>query len=408
MRTRRFPTRGDMGLIGTLAALSALAGPLRAQAPPVQFGMGYWEIEDLREIALAARAEAAAPGVIVGFLHRDGLMRAVATGNAQLASDRPMETKLPFYWGSVSKIYTAYTVLRLAEQGVLTLDDPLSRFIPDFPRGDEINVRHLLGHTSGLKDFYQYFYYRPDREEMIELVTREWTREELIELAGRFGHWFDPGTDWSYSNANYFLLGIVIERATGDHLHEAYRDLVFEPQDMPRTWLTKHERGPDAALPTGYMGPVDGWVHSEMFGELGSPRLLDTSSAEWGAGGLAGPIWEGLTFLNRLMEGRIIDPESLGSMTVYRATPPLGVPTDIGEGDANGYGLGLVWTRRRGYDLVGHGGLFNGHTTGFWYIRQCRLTVGFYLNRGFVGQWAVLDRVLDALDAGRISACPVR
>jgi len=404
----------------TLLALLAGGGisPQTPDAvPPTGAGAPETVEHTLDEIAREAVTATGAPGIILGIRTQDGSTSTVSTGlaevayrgpdNAPWATARPMEADAPFYWGSVSKMYTAYVVLRLAEEGVLSLNDRVSHFIRDFPRGDEITIRHLLAHASGLRDFYGYFYFRPDRQEMIAHVTGNWSTEELIAFAGRFGHRFDPGTDWDYSSTNYFLLGVVIERATGRRLAEAYEEYIFDPLGLSGTWMVDHESGPRHRLPTGYMGPVDAWPHSKLFGRFGPTTLLDRAPAEWGSSGLAGPIRDGLTFLGRLIEGELTDASTLGSMTVYRGTPPLGVPAADRREDEHGYGLGLVWTRRRGYDLVGHGGLFNGHTAGFWYIRQCRLTVGLYMNRGFTGQWPVLDRVLDALDQRRLSDCPV-
>lgn len=121
-----------------------------------------------------ARLAVGGPGAIVGVRHADGKTELEADGLADLASGEPMRVDDAFFLGSVSKIYTAALVLRLAETATLSLADPLSRFLPDFPRADEITVRHLLAHTSGLKDFYLYLYLRPDRGEMIRQVTRSW------------------------------------------------------------------------------------------------------------------------------------------------------------------------------------------------------------------------------------------
>lgn len=344
----------------------------------------------------SVRRELEAPGAVLGVLRGDGTPVVVATGLADRQTGRPMDASAPYFLGSVTKVYTAAVVLRLAEDGVLTLDDPLARWLPDFPRAEEITLRHLLAHTSGLKDFYLYLYYRPDRDEMIELVTRDWTEDELLELAGRFGHRFDPGTDWAYSNANYYLLGVVVERATGDSLPEAYEHFLFEPLGLRRTWLTLHEERPGSvagALPTGYLGPVEGWPHAEMFGALGPTTVLDHSPVEWGAGGLAAPAGDALGFLHGLLRGELLEPASLEAMIRFRPTPALGVAAAEGEPE-NGYGLGLVRMERAGLELVGHGGLFTGHTAGLWHVPERDLTIALCFNRGFVGQRTALDRVL--------------
>ncbi len=233
----------------------------------------------LLDLLERARIEAEAPGAILGVQVGEGPAILLSVGHVDLEGVRRLSSDQPFFLGSVSKIYTAVVLMRLAEQGLLSLDDSLERWLPDFPRAQEISLRQLLGHTSGLKDFYSYIYYRPDREEMVELVRKSWSEAELLELAGRFGHWFDPGTDWSYSSTNYYLLGVVIERASGLTLAEAYRLYVYAPLGINRTWLAWHEDGASELTP-GFMGPVEGWAHSEMFGSLagcgkihGEPRL---------------------------------------------------------------------------------------------------------------------------------------
>lgn len=299
-----------------------------------------------------------------------------------------------YFLGSVTKVYTATLVLRLAETGGLELDDALSSFLPEFPRADEITIRQLLDHTSGLRDFYLHLYLRPDREEMIEKVTRAWTQDEMLELAARFGHSFDPGTGWSYSNANYFLLGVVVERITGETLAAAYRRLLLDPLGLDRTWLTLYEDA-RADLPvTGYMGRVPGWEHSEMFGELGPTTILDRSFLEWGAGGLAAPARQALAFAAALFRGEILSPDSLEAMRGFRPTPPLGIGEGVAADAESGYGLGLARMQRSGYEAIGHGGLFSGHTAGLWYLSSDDVYVALFLNRGFVGQRRVLDRIV--------------
>ncbi len=350
---------------------------------------------ELRTALEELRVEMAAPGGIVGMWRSGAEPLVVASGLADLQSGRPLEADDPYYIGSISKTYTAVVVLRLAEEGKLTLDDPVGRYLPSVPRGAEITIRQLLDHTSGLRDFYTYIYFRPDRDEMVELVTKDWDEDEVLALVERLGHDFDPGTDWAYSSTNYFLLGLVVERVTGLSLSQAYRRTLFEPLGLVHTWLTGHEpdRGP---LPTGYMGPLEGWAHSEMFGELGPTTLLDSSPIEWGAGGLATPAREALLFFGALFSERLIRPETLRWMTEFRTTQPLGIDDGAppSQEGTDGYGLGLIRMERSGHELLGHGGLFTGHTAGVWHVPDCDLTLSLYFNRGFVGQRRVLDRLL--------------
>jgi D-alanyl-D-alanine carboxypeptidase len=350
---------------------------------------------NLAALLESVREKAGAPGAILAVSTGAGSTRVVASGFADRDSGRPMAPSDPYFLGSISKTYTAVVVLRLAEESRLSLDDPIARFLPSFPDGARITVRHLLSQTSGLKDFYLYIYFRPERKEMIELVTKRWREEELLELAGRFGRHFDPGTDWDYSSTNYYLLGVIAQRASGMSLPEAYRRYVYRPLGIERTWLAWHEEAV-AAAPTGYLGPVEGWRHSEMFGELGATTVLDRSPVEWGAGGLVAPAEETIRFLRSLLGGELLEKASLEAMMRFRATPALGVTESGGAPGAkpDGYGLGLIRMQRPGFSLVGHGGLFTGHTAGLWYVPDCGVTIALYVNRGFIDQRAALDRIL--------------
>jgi len=356
---------------------------------------------DLGAILDEVRRSVGSPGAIMAVGHRDGSVDRYASGVSDLESLRPVQATDAYHLGSIAKTLTAAVVFRLVEEGRLRLDDSLSRFLPDFPRGDEIELHNLLQQTSGLKDFYLYLYLRPDREEMIAAVTREWTQPELIELAGRFGHHFDPGDDWDYSNTNYFLLGVVVERASGMTLAEAYRHYVFDPLGMDRSWLVLYE--PDRAeLPlTGYLGPVAGWAHSDMFGELGPSTVLENSNAEWGAGGVVSTGDDALLFLRGLLNGGLLSSaslermlESVPAVSLGAGGAEFGVPKDI----SSAYGHGIMRTRRPTYDLLGHGGIFAGHTAGLWHVPDSGLDVAVYFNRGFVPQRLLLDKLVRALE----------
>jgi|GEM_PF-1358926 len=339
------------------------------------------------------RKEVGAPGAILGVHSGKGHSEIVACGFADRETKKLIKSDSPYFLGSISKMYTAVTALRLVEKGLLSLDDTLDHFLPSFPDGSKITIRHLLGQTSGLKDFYLYFYYRPDRKEMIEMVTKNWSKEELIGLSGRFGRWFEPGTDWDYSSTNYYLLGVIIEQVSGLSLPEAYRVYIYQPLGIKQTWLLWHEKA-KSSLPTGYLGWVQGWKHSEMFGELGPTTVLDRSPAEWGAGGVAAPAGEAIQFLRGLLDGKLLAPASLESMKQFHSTPQLGVSDPKTPPDqSDGYGLGLMKMERGGLTILGHGGLFTGHTAGLWSISECDVTIALYFNRGFVNQRAVLDQI---------------
>ena len=126
------------------------------------------------------------------------------------------------------------------------------------------------------------------------------------------------------------------------------------------------------------------------------------------------PSEDALRFLHGLMAGALLSAASLEAMTRFRSVPPLGVmDTDAPAGDrSDGYGLGLVRMELGGggggggANVIGHGGLFTGHTTGLWYVPECDLTISIFFNRGFVGQRGVIDKVVGILSASGNRAQP--
>ena len=353
---------------------------------------------NLKELLAKICKETGTPGAILAVDFGNKEYKAIATGYADRETQKLMTPDMTYYQGSITKTYTAVTVLRLVQEGRLSLEDTVEKFIPAFPDGNKITVRQLLQHTTGLKDFYSYLYYRPDRNEMIKLVTKRWSQPELIELSSRFGRWFDPGTDWAYSSTNYFLLGVIIEHASGLQLPEAYRHYIYDPLKITQTWLPHHEED-RGILPTGYMGKVKEWKHSEMFGELGATTVLDQSTVELSAGGLAAPADDALKFLNGVFKGKLLSPSSLEMMKQFRSIPQLGI-TDSDQSsqkNSDGYGLGLIRMELKGYTLLGHGGLYNGHTAGLWYIPDRDITLALYFNRGFIDQRAILQQLLTVI-----------
>jgi Beta-lactamase len=117
-----------------------------------------------------------------------------------------------------------------------------------------------------------------------------------------------------------------------------------------------------------------------MFGDLGPTTVLDRSPVEWGAGGLAAPARDALAFLSGLMAGKLLRSETLASMREFQATPALGADSESASPPdaSDGYGLGLLRMERDGYTVVGHGGLFTGHSAGLWYLPECGVTVTLF------------------------------
>ena len=240
-----------------------------------------------------------------------------AAGIASQDGQVPMSKGTPFYLASITKLYTATAIMRLYEKGVLSLDDPMSRYLPEEliqgihvykgkDYSQEITIKELLSHTSGIADYYTE---KPKGgkslfELFLEEPERSWTVVETIERARDLEPNFPPGTDASYSDTNFQLLGKVIEAITGKLLHILYEDIFFRPLGLRHTWLT----GRSEPQFTPSSAPADIFYKDKL---ITNTRL---NGAYWADGGIVSTAEECIIFLKALNEGRIIGGDTLKLM----------------------------------------------------------------------------------------------
>ncbi|MEZ5364592.1 MAG: serine hydrolase domain-containing protein [Bryobacterales bacterium] len=277
-----------------------------------------------------------------------------ASGSADLSADIPMPPDGAFRIGSITKMFTATVILQLAEDGVLTLDDPLASWLPkvadQLPFGDRITLRHLLTHTSGLFNVVDHEAYWADLFAAME--SDESTGTARLACIERDPHdtlaryvygrdaLFEPGARWSYSNTNYTLLGMVIEAATAMPLAEAYRKHIYEPIGMTSTFLDCYEE-PLIDVVHGYTRSGDAMTDvTELHESIG-----------WSAGGLVSTASDLIAFARGLFGGDLFDDSrSLVAMT----TPAPG----------SSYGLGVTIQK----DFMGHAGMIAGFRSALNYL----------------------------------------
>ena len=241
-----------------------------------------------------------------------------AAGIASQDGQVPMTKDTPIYIASITKLYTATAIMRLHEKGALSLDDPMSRYLPKeliqgihvYKGKDysyEITIKELLSHTSGIADYYTE---KPKGGKslfdlFLEKPERSWTVDETIERArDDLEPNFQPGTDASYSDTNFQLLGKVIEAVTGKPLHFVYEDFFFRPLGLKHTWLTgrsEPQLAPSAA-------PADIFYKDMIITNTRS------NGAYWADGGIVSTAEECIIFLKALNEGRIVSGDTLKLM----------------------------------------------------------------------------------------------
>lgn len=304
-------------------------------------------VADIQAEMDALTAGGLPPGMVV-WIDTPQYQFTGASGFANLMDEAPMSPEGAFRIGSITKMFTATVIIQLAEEGVLRLDDPLALWLPDvadqLSYGDQITLRHLLSHTSGVFHYVENEAYYPDIftevqvDETTGAVTLDCVLRDPNDTLVRYVYgkdaYFEPGEGWYYSNTNYTLLGMVIETAMAMPLAEAYRTKIYEPLGMGSTFLDCYE-DPLIDVVHGYTG----------FGDTLTDLTELHESIGWSAGGMVSTAPDLIAFARGLFGGELFDdPESLVAMT----TPAPGSPYGLGmfiEEDSMGHAGGIAGFR---------------------------------------------------------------
>lgn len=258
-------------------------------------------------------------------------------GRSDVETGRPIRAGDRFRIGSVTKTFVATVVLQLAAEGRLSLDDPVSRWLPGLLHdGDRITIRDLLAHRSGLADV-------ADDASVRDGPKASWSPQRLIRIVDH-----EPRTarSFHYSSTNYLVLGLVVERATGHTVGRELSERIIRPLALTGTsYEPGRVRGPHVH---GYAFPA----HQGVVDPTAAPRDLDTVSARWAgaSGDVVSSAADVARFLAELLGGKLLPAAQLRAMETTRA----------------GYGLGLAVRETRCGPAWGHTGNLNGVLTIAW------------------------------------------
>ncbi len=277
-----------------------------------------------------------------------------ATGLASLRTGLAVEPDDLFQVGSITKPMVATVVLQLMETGQLSLEDTLDRWLPNnllaqIPDAGQITLRQLLNHTSGIPD------YVPVLLSVGVNLFREWQPQELIELVGGQSTEFSPGTNWSYSNTNYVLLGLIVEQVTGNPIATEIRSRILEPLDLQNTFYA----GVDL-IPT----QVSGYWDINNDGRLDDVNNIGLSWAG-SAGALVSNTEDLMRFGSALFGGKLLQPATLDQMLTFVE----GIPSN----SFSGYGLGIARLKTLEGTFYGHTGLTLGFRSSLWYSPETQI-----------------------------------
>jgi D-alanyl-D-alanine carboxypeptidase len=371
-----------------LLVLTALpAAPARALPPaarPATSILGQELVADLDRALEAARASAHAPGALLAVALPNGEVYRGARGVANLATGAPLAPGARVHVASITKPFIAVVALQLIQEGWLLLDHSVEHWLPGLVLGGEqITVRQLLSHTSGLPDYLTDSLIARARQN----PDHQWSPQELVAEALQHSRRFAPGAPgrWAYSNTNYILLGLIIEQVTDHSLEQELQQRVIAPLGLHDTVLTSSSADP-GDLAHGYEHGVD--------------RTALNMSVAWAAGGLSASVEDLTRFTQGLVWGELLEPVPLNSMLTCAPTGGAWGVADLA------YGLGVMQRvvpapgiSREARLALGHTGEIEGYRSAMWYFPASGVSIAAAFTREEADPDQLVSGALQALAA---------
>ena len=313
--------------------------------------------EELKFLMDSVIAETYVPGLVAGIWAPDkGISFIYAAGVSDLETNAPMDEDMIFRIGSNTKTFTITVLLQLVDEGLISLSDPLSKYLPDYPRADEVSIEMLTNMRSGI---YNYSESEEFFSKMEDDPTLFWRPEELIAITVEHSYYFEPGTDFHYSNTNTIIVDEIIEMVTGNPLKDEIHKRILDPLDLKKTkYLTGGVEIPGYHPKAYYAGEYD-------------PDFIECS--EWldcswagAAGSMISDIFELKTYAEALVDGYFLSDE----LQQYR------LQGHEMKGSDKKYGMGIF-----SYDnFYGHNGGYPGFTSLMMHSSKRNCTIIIWYN----------------------------
>jgi CubicO group peptidase (beta-lactamase class C family) len=286
-------------------------------------------------IAAGVMEQRGVPSASVAVVRGGKLVYTHAYGNAHLDPDKAATPDMRYAIGSISKQFTAAALLILQEQGKLKLDDAVGKYVPGLTRGDEVTIRQVLSHTSGYQDYWPEDYLMTPmmKPTTAQAILNTWAKKPLD---------FEPGTQWQYSNTNFVIAGMIVEKVSGQKLMDFLAERIFRPLGMKSVWDTDQEKLTQTDA-TAYIRAA-----------LGPLRPAPKEGRNWmfAAGELAMTAHDLALWDESMIARSILNPESYNEMFAE---------VKLKDGKGAGYGLGVALGEDNGHRVIEH----DGEVTGF-------------------------------------------
>ena len=278
------------------------------------------------------------PSASIAVVQHGKLVYTNAYGDAGIATPQspavPATPGMRYSIGSISKQFTAAAILLLQQEGKLSLDDPVGKYIPGLTRGDEVTIRETLSHTSGYQDYW------PEDYTMTTMDHPE-TAQEIIDTWGKKPLDFEPGTQWQYSNTNFVIAGRIVEVVSGENYWDFLSEHIFRPLGMKSVWNSDQRK----------LTQVDATPYYRH--ALGPLRVAPKEGKGWmfAAGELAMTPHDLALWDESLLARSILSPESYKEMFTE---------VKLKDGKGTHYGLGVEVRERNGHSSIEHSGEVSG------------------------------------------------
>jgi len=343
-----------LSFLAALVSMSSIARAQSAQSPDAA------ALATKIDAVMSETYKPGGPGAAI-IVRKDGrTITRKGYGQADLELGVPIEPDMVFRLGSITKQFTAVSILMLAEQGKLDLQDEITKFLPDYPtQGRKITVEHLLTHTSGIQSY-------TDMPEWLPLWRKDFTVPELIGLFKDKPMRFEPGERWAYNNSGYILLGAIIEKVSGRTYEQFLDEEIFKPLGMSHSYYGSAERIIPRRIP-GYQAGKNGFVNA--------PYLSMTQP--YAAGSLLSSVDDLAVWSDAVFSGKLVKEETLAkALTPYK----------LKNGESTGYGYGWFIADFGGHRSVEHGGGINGFTSYEMTLPEDRIFLAILTNGAIEGR----------------------
>jgi CubicO group peptidase (beta-lactamase class C family) len=353
-----------------LALLLFASAPSSALAQPDRTAL----VRRLDSLAGSGVVENRTAGIAVAVVRGGDTLLYKGYGKADVEWNVPMPADAMFEIGSVTKQFTAVALLQLRDAGKLSLDDDITKWLPDFdPRGNKVTLRRLLDHTSGIKGITEM------REFGILVENSRFPRDSAYALIKRYPFEFPTGEAQIYNNSAFWLLGLVVEKASGMSYEDYVEKKIFEPLGMTRSMYCNSAEN------------IERRAHGYQVAN-GRIRRASTNVHTWpfSAGSLCSTAGDLVTWLKALHGGKVLTAKSYQELIT---------PSKLNDGTPLRYAMGIsVGKDAHGLFAIGHGGGIGGFTSEATWYPEAQLAIVVLMNsNGTISPSAVAEELAAAL-----------